>query len=1156
MSHPGNQLKSALGITALVAIYGISILVLWFFGPSLGIGGAGRVVLIALILLTWPVAVLINHYRKNSKAKTNNPAGKKPKAASPPAPLPAPTGTYEELTRGTEEAVQWLRSTNLGRARPADAVYALPWFLIAGPPASGKTSLMLSSGFDFHTLPGQRAADQNTVRPTANCEWRVTDSAILLDTSGRYQSDGRDRDEWAALIETIKQYRRARPLDGFVIAASAAAVLGLSDAQIEQQAKVLRARLDEAIERTRTRFPVYLVFTHMDVIEGFADFFRAFSPEERAQVWGTTIPLAEQQNAHALFDAEFDHLYGRLLRRRSVQLGALASPGEQLRSFKFPGRFRRARNRLGLFAAALLRPNPFSESPLLRGFYFASSNHRAAGAGPSTGEEYFARNFFNEVLLRDKDVLAATQAKQRKPRYKRALISAGAGVLSLAFFGGVLVSFSNNKQLINRARTGGQELMRIRQVTSKNPEQAIAEVRELEAMETVRELLGELDEYERNSPPAGLRFGLYAGGDINAEHSILRHLYFEAVDQRFLKPTVSRIEVALRSFASAPASGSNGAQSSATEEESLGRHYDLLKAYLMLVNPDRVEGVFLASVLRDHWKTLAPPGKEEEALKQLDFFAGQAGRADAPHPEVDDALVARAQSKLVAYPVVNRVYKRLTTEITADVKYPVNLTTIPGAREGNLLTNPYSVPGAFTIDGYRRMSEKLRSSAADEFRRDDWVMTGSAGSSDQNFDVKRDELADMYYRDYAAHWQKFLQEMKLREYKSKEDAVKTLRILSGGTSPLEVVAREVARQTNFSAEAAGGFFNRLVGFVKGGEPAGSGMTEVEKEFRPLIQFVSGEDDASLMAEYRARLKNAGDQLSANPKSQGEIAKALQAGNDTTGLRAARQTIADLIDAKGFTATPAGDAAATMLKQPLDNLNTLLVGADFEQIDTAWQQLYAKSWQPLESRFPFAEGSDDASVTTLAAFLNPEKGELTKFFNERLKPYFGEDWSPKQEAAEKFSPEFIDFLRNARRLRDNLFPAGGSQPGVEYQIAFASAPKNAIVRVEIDGNVLEQDKPTPPFRWPGDKSGVKMSVMPISGAETGQTQDPTRGRSYAGEWGLLRLFGERGGGDERGAQFELNVDGLRLSIQPKSGNVFRRELFTELRRAPKSLRQGP
>src|SRR5215207_1672962 len=926
MSVQGSEVKSALLIAALVALYAVAALCVWFFGPALGVGVAGRVVLVTLILLTWPLAVLFNHYRKSRAAEGGAaaPSGKDRNGSRRPAQLPPPAGTYEELTSGAEEVAQWLRGSELGGGRGADAVYALPWFVIAGPPASGKTSLLLSSGLDFHALPGQRAADQNLVRPTRGCDWRVTDAAIFLDTAGRYQSDGRDRDEWAALLETLKQQRKARPLDGFVIAVNAVAVLGMSDAQIEHQAKVLRARLDEAVQRTQTRFPVYLVFTHVDAVEGFADFFRAFTPEERAQVWGATVPLARQHDAHALFDAEFDQLYGRLLRRRKVQLGTLAAPSEQLRIFKFPGRFRRARGRLGLFAMALFRPNPFSDAPLLRGFYFTSGGQASAG-GRASGEDFFARNFFRGVLLRDKDLVAASRAERRRPHLRLAAVSGCAAALLVALLCGMLVSFYGNRRLISEARARGQELTKVRQAAGRNPGRKVADAAELAAVERVREVLDELDAYERDSPPPSLRFGLYAGGALNAQDSILRHLYFEAVGERFLNPTVARVEAELRAFADSPA----GASAGPGDEDLLGRHYDLLKAYLMLVNPDRVEPTFLAGVLRERWKTQAPAGREEEALRQLDYFAAQAAGADAPHPEVDEKLVARVQGKLVAYPVINRVYKRVTAEISAQVKYPVSLQTIPGAREGNVLTGSYSVPGGFTLEGYRKMREKLESSAADEFRKDDWVMKGN-DSGEQDFDVKRDELAAMYERDYVAHWQKFLQGVKVREFKSKEDAVRALKLLSGSNSPLESVAREVARQTDLASAPGGGLWGWLAGLLQGGAQAAGGATQAEKEFRPLIQFVSEGEENTPITEFRARLKSAGDQLAASPKSQGELAQSLQSGRDTTGLRAAQQSVTDLLEAGGFGASPAGDAAAKLFKQPLDNLNVMLVGADFEQ----------------------------------------------------------------------------------------------------------------------------------------------------------------------------------------------------------------------------------
>src|SRR5262244_2108054 len=110
MSSHKEELKSALGISAIATFYGIAGMIVWFIGPSLGFGYFERVVLIALILITWPFAMLINRWRKRRRETTESAeASKQPQAAG----VSAPTGTYGELSRGAQEVVDWLHGTKL-----------------------------------------------------------------------------------------------------------------------------------------------------------------------------------------------------------------------------------------------------------------------------------------------------------------------------------------------------------------------------------------------------------------------------------------------------------------------------------------------------------------------------------------------------------------------------------------------------------------------------------------------------------------------------------------------------------------------------------------------------------------------------------------------------------------------------------------------------------------------------------------------------------------------------------------------------------------------------------------------------------------------------------------------------------------------------------
>ena len=1172
MSDHGSQIKSVLGISALVSFYGIASILLLYLGPSIGLSFAWEIIIIALLLLTWPFAILINHLRKRraQKREAAEAAAAEPGAQQPVKAGAAPKRVYEELTRGAEEVVQWLRSTRLGGAKSSEALYALPWFVVAGPIASGKTSLVLSSGLDFHALPSQRRTEMKIVRPTHHCEWRVTDSAVLLDTAGRYQGDGPSRDEWIALTETIKKHRNLRALDGVVIAVNAARLLQSNETEIEQQAKTVRARLDEMIRMVRVRFPVYIVFTHIDALEGFEEFFK--DGKSAGEVWGATIPLEKSANAHALFDLEFDHLYESLLRRRLLRLRVPVAPEVQLRIFDFPLRFAEKRQKLGLFASGLFRPNPFSESPLLRGFYFtanvttggskqvsASSDDGDERAAQAVGRGFFTDRFFKEVVLKDKDLAASFQASQKKPPRTGAILLILGSLVLFVLLAGAVVSFFANRKLIAEATERGMRVDEItradfgKDVTKKDPTAARVEV---EATDNLRQQLVELEA----RPPLYMRFGLYSGNDV-AEP--LRIIYFDAVEERFKKPTVAALETDLRNFvAGTPSatirnSDTSGTAAAPTEEEILGRHYDLLKAYLMLSDASRVEPTFLASTIADYWKRTAPPDTEILSLQELDFYARQLVRDDAPHIRVDDRLVSDARRKLTAYPAVNRFYKRLVTETNAKSS-PVSIDSVLEGRGRGVIDGSYTVPGSYTIDAYNAYMKSAIENAGEEISKDDWVMGAAATTTAaQSTDISK--LNSLYLVDYTDQWRKFVRGISVRSFKTKDDAVETLKALSATDSPMERVMSTVARNTNLSAkpESAG-----VWGWIKSWFSAktdneSGGNTEVEKEFRPLFQFVSSGDakkDSSPMSQYRAELRRVLDPLeSASENQLDQTSQALLTGKDDLGLQKAEQGVAALLE--GFK-TAAGRDTANLLKQPLQNLRARLYGSGWELIVKGWnEQIYPKT-RAIESGYPFTD-ANEASLTDLSAFLNPVNGQLTVFFNQKLATSFDDaegQWRLKESGAIKFSDEFVKYLNNARKLREALFASGGQQPEVGYDLTLQAVP-NADVVIEIDGTKVETRGTSPQsakFIWPArsGSSGARISVVPSGGQAVEKT--------FPGTWGLFKMVDAGAGMSMNTSQYDLtwDLDGVQVhaTLRPASANnPFQRALFKNLH-APQNLQK--
>jgi len=825
-----------------------------------------------------------------------------------------------------------------------------------------------------------------------------------------------------------------------------------------------------------------------------------------------------------------------------------------------------------LFTSALFRPNPFSESPLLRGFYFtatmppasrgsATSDDGEERAPQAVGTEFFTSRFFKDVILRDKDLAASFQASQRKPRRTGSILLILGALLLLLFLAGSAVSYVTNRKLIADASEHGQRMDEItradfgKDVLKKDPTSARVEVETLDAL---REQLASLEA----RPPLYMRFGLYSGNDIAP---YLRTIYFDAVEERFKKPTVSALENDLRNFAAGqpsapittPDSQTRNDQAAApSQEDVLGRHYDLLKAYLMLSDAKRVEPTFLATALAVYWKRTAPPDTEILSLQDLDYYARQLVREDAPHIRVDDKLVADVRRKLTAYPPVNRFYKRIVTEINAKTT-PVNLDTILEGRGRGVMVGTYTVSGSYTIDGYRNYMKSAIENAGEEISKDDWVMGSAATSTSQAQATDISKLQTMYLRDYTDQWRKFLSSISVRPFRTKDDAVEALRTLSATDSPMGRVMSEVARNTNLSRSDSSGFWGWLKSWFSTETNELGGNTDVEKEFRPLFQFVTPGDkkDSAPISQYRAELRRVLDPLEGTSENQLQQTSqaVLTGGKDDLGLQKADQAISSLLEAFK---TPAAQDTAALLRQPLQNLRGFLYGGGIEQIARSWNdQIYPRA-HTIESGYPFTD-SGEASLTDLSGFLNPVNGLFSQFFTKNLTTSFDDvegRWKLKETGAVKFSDDFVKYVNSARKLREAMFPNGGQQPEVAYDLTLQPVA-NTDVMVEIDGTKVEvrgNAAQSAKFIWPPrfGSSGAKITVLP-NGGETAE-------RTFPGTWGLFKMIDAGSRGASGGSQFDLawNVGTVqvRATLRAASANnPFQRSLFRNLR-APQNLQR--
>lgn len=398
---------------------------------------------ILIILFIWILVILYLYERM--KAKRNAGLLEKSFKDQMDAQIlntrPDKRKDIDQLKNQFLDAIETLKRSRLGKGRNNDAaLYALPWYVVIGPPGAGKTTAIINSGLRFPY--GKKHL--GGIGGTKNCEWFFSDSAIFLDTAGRYAAitEEIDKAEWFEFLDLLNKYRKNRAITGVIVGVSIPDIIKKNEDELERHAIELRSRVDELIQKLGVRFPVYLVFTKCDLLRGFEEFFEDLNPQKREQIWGSTFPEEHSPEADLseIFMKEAESLYEILLNRRFTRLEKEANGAANRDIFVFPHVFAAQLNKLAFFTHKLFQPNRFQVSPVFRGFYFTSGTQGGPAIDPVIQEisqrfdlsqeisnrpessrnerkSYFIKDLFARVIIPDQILVEKKNRKRLAPRH-------------------------------------------------------------------------------------------------------------------------------------------------------------------------------------------------------------------------------------------------------------------------------------------------------------------------------------------------------------------------------------------------------------------------------------------------------------------------------------------------------------------------------------------------------------------------------------------------------------------------------------------------------------------------------------------------------------------------------------------------------------------
>lgn len=358
-----------------------------------------------------------------------------------------------ELQARWKEAIEALRRSHLRKS--GNPLYVLPWYMVIGESGSGKTTALQSARI---SSPFAEMTRTSGISGTRNCDWWFFEQAVVLDTAGRYTiavDESRDKDEWQKFLQLLAKFRKKEPLNGLVVTVAADRLAQNTPQDLQADGRSIRSRIDELMRVLGAKFPVYVLVTKCDLIQGATQFCDALPEAALNQAMG----LLNQQlspDSRALTDRVFRVVGNRLRDLRLLILNQGRKRETVPSLLLFPEEFEKLRENLSAFVDSAFQENPYQETPLLRGIFFSSGrqegtpySHFLNALGLIQGREVlpgstkglFLHDLFAKILPRDRHLFTPTQHMAQWRRLTRnmgltawiAVMVAACGLLSYSF---------------------------------------------------------------------------------------------------------------------------------------------------------------------------------------------------------------------------------------------------------------------------------------------------------------------------------------------------------------------------------------------------------------------------------------------------------------------------------------------------------------------------------------------------------------------------------------------------------------------------------------------------------------------------------------------------------------------------------------------------
>ena len=1139
-----------LGVIGLIAL-------IWLIGPLVAIGESKplasfqtRTLVCLIIVMIWIGLIVFKHVRE---ARRNAKLLQEIRAAQEPilkesSDVGSMSKQFSEITSVLKNAkFSASKSKFFSKFDDGQYLYQMPWYVVLGAAGSGKTTALKQAGLNF-PLESTFGTSLSGLAGTRDCDWFLSDDAVLLDTAGRLSlhEDGNEKDseDWEEFISLLKRYRPKQPINGVIFTVGVDDLLN-DNSSLAEMAMEFKRRINEMYAKFGIKFPVYLVVTKLDLLHGFNEYFDCLDENQRAQYLG--INLSEKIEAETPIANIVGFLNEMLTKLRFSVFGVineLELPSSKAAAFLFPEEIEKLNLVILNFLKELTKSSKFDQALPLQGVFFSSATQKGEVFNPvleglsnefhltqkyvsternqkyAENKSFFLNKLFTDIIFKEATLASEDKSWFIKNRTLYWLSVSLIGIVTLLVLVAMTNSYANNSNYLSEVSDKASKLSK--KIDSQgNTDNLIAAI---SLAEEIEKTVDNKDLTNLSKPPLSYRLGLYQGKQMQ--------MVGESTYQRILNDSVNplisyRIDDLLR----------NGVKKEKVDA------YNALKAYLMMFDKKHLDPAFLQSWLMSN--VVKDGDVSSEQLKSIERALEQILYKQNLSPSVpyDENLIELRRQEIAKNDISSMLLDNVLKDVSVtsgDSFAPVSFSSMGGAQShllfrrlsGSSLKTPINY--LYTKEVYnKKILPSLIQHAESLFGEKDWVLGSYASLSNSKISVIK-EAQQTYFNNYIKEWNIYIHDLTLVKAKSTRDNIQISKLLSDKNSPLVNIIKGISSNTTLAMDSQGQLNNNVKNNSdnkeKLNEIVASGSKELLDELAEL-KLSAPVDDA--FSDYHILTKSGKDQVAS-------INGVVDAINELYVYLVAVSVAVD----KGVDLPPDDPfvkykAEVNRLPSPfremLDNFSVVIMKNTDEVLDEKLMSSLEKQLASvnlscldiLEQGYPFKSASNEnVSIESFANLFGPN-GLYQKFQTLSGKTAVlakTDNLADVRTKNENFDKKFSK-LDEISLIRQVYFGKGLSSPEFDFSVKVIHLDDGVDnLSIIYDGKELAYSHgPIMPvsFNWPakGDNSVFNLN---ISSPKIG-----TVGIHTSGPWSIFKMI-EKG----RIKRQSLNTTIVEYNIQGK------------------------